>query len=536
MEGKRKLSSGTKLPRFCRPISVLTLFLFTGFVLTGPWAYAAPPEGKGNAGGNGNGSGNAGSPPGQEKRAENASDRGSSGGSGAGGSSDRVSDRAASASSGDRGRSDEAKLERLHPHQERKAQDLPDWASDTAKEKSQTRLVHAVHAGRDADHGIRGREAAKAHMDSLLKSLNKLEHARWDYNPHDTRGQGNMGKVDMRSPYGFDKDSGREGAERGRPIHPEPEVLDLTSLLTIDWQMTDYYALGWQQYLDYILRYYPWDSFSISWAQQKIDYLNSLSYVSIATNTTQGVNYTLSFGEVPTSFEGTTLLVTTTLTSLNDYKYSYWTYNANTGWVYTLVDYDAGEVVVQQTQEVALTDEGTFTFSYDPPTTIANYIGNYFELAVTVTEPVSGATYTIEYDKQVYLFRCPYGIVYDKTTGKAIAGVKVTIHNADGSIVALDKAANPNASNPQTTDATGRYNAKLAVGNKYYLTVKARGYEEYRSPLFSERWHVVREDVGLTPSAGTATPSVSATPLVRPEGKGQEVHSGVGVGAPLPSK
>jgi len=74
------------------------------------------------------------------------------------------------------------------------------------------------------------------------------------------------------------------------------------------------------------------------------------------------------------------------------------------------------------------------------------------------------------------------------------------VHNVDGSIVALDKASNPNVANPQMTDATGRYNCKLAIGKKYYLTVKAPGYEEYRSSVFSERWHIVREDVGLTPS------------------------------------
>ena len=101
-------------------------------------------------------------------------------------------------------------------------------------------------------------------------------------------------------------------------------------------------------------------------------------------------------------------------------------------------------------------------------------------------------------DQQIRLVD-PYGIVYDKTMGTPIAGAVVTIHNADGSIAVLDKAANPNVSNPQTTDATGRYNANLAIGKKYYLSVKVDGYEAYQSPLFSERSHIVREDVALIP-------------------------------------
>jgi hypothetical protein len=45
-----------------------------------------------------------------------------------------------------------------------------------------------------------------------------LSNARWSYNPHDIRGQGNMGKPGMQDPFGFDKDSGREKSERGRPM------------------------------------------------------------------------------------------------------------------------------------------------------------------------------------------------------------------------------------------------------------------------------------------------------------------------------
>lgn len=529
-----------------KTVTLLTIFLFTGSILAGPLAYAAPPEGKGNAGGNGNG--NAGDPPGQQKKADSSpgnsgsapgrSDRSEVGGSGGGGSSP----------SGGSARSEEVRLERTHPHQDRGALTSADQGnSSTHRQDAKVKTAHA----QGLDHGIRGREAAKAHVDSLLKSLNKFEHARWDYNPKDTRGQGNMGKVEMRSPYGFDKDSGREGSERGRAIHPEEvTILDLASLATMNWQISDWYLWVFQYWLNYYQShassYSPeWYSYAISYVQGEIAYYSSLPYVSISTidpNTARDdpttIDYTLSFGSVPTSFEGTTVLVTTTLTSINDYTGLLFGNIPGTGtWtMLPLINYEAGQVVVSETREVTLSDNGTFNYSYDPPNDLVGWDGNYFELAVTVTEPDSGATYTMTYDRQLYLWRCPYGIVYDKQTGKAIAGSTVTIHNADGSIAVLDKGANPNVSNPQKTDATGRYNAKLAVGKKYYLTVKAPGYEEYKSPVFSERWHIVREDVGLAPLKEATPPSASAAPSVNPKGREQEIRPGVGIGAPLPTK
>ena len=168
---------------------------------------------------------------------------------------------------------------------------------------------------------------------------------------------------------------------------------------------------------------------------------------------------------------------------------------------------EVGDIVVEETQEVFLDGQDTFSVSYQPPVSLVGDDfgwgegnGYYTELTVTVTDTSTGASYTTTYDRTINLYRCPYGIVYNQKTGQPIVGATVTIHNADGSIVMLDKAANPNVSNPQTTDATGRYNAKLAIGKKYYLTVKAPGYDEYRSEVFSERWHIVREDVGLSTS------------------------------------
>ena len=64
-------------------------------------------------------------------------------------------------------------------------------------------------------------------LNSAEEALGKLERARWAHNPNDTRGQGNMGNVDMLDPYGHDKDSDRLElyGNRGRVIRevPEPE-------------------------------------------------------------------------------------------------------------------------------------------------------------------------------------------------------------------------------------------------------------------------------------------------------------------------
>jgi len=128
--------------------------------------------------------------------------------------------------------------------------------------------------------------------------------------------------------------------------------------------------------------------------------------------------------------------------------------------------------------------------------------GFYADLSVTVTEPESGQSYTMNYtdtNKALYLFRCPYGKVTDTKSGQAIVNAKITVHFEDGSIVPLDKASNPTATNPQYTDATGRYGVKLMTNRKYYMTAKAKGYKPYKSEIFTEKWHVLREDIKLVP-------------------------------------
>ena len=521
----------------------LILLFFAQFLLIVTLGHAAPPEGKGNEKAQANSADNNGKAVGQEKenpsqsnpsadnRAEaqsnpsetrsnrsEAQENRSEQSNQVQGNSSPASERSESSS---KGNSVETTVDLQHPHQERQNLDISDHGNSSAKgDNDKLHLAQAAVShgafGQSLDHAVKGHEAAKLHVEELLKSLNKLdkgrfdekvhgkENAKWDQNPKDTRGQGNMGKVDMRSPYGFDKESGREGSERGRPIRETEPVLDLSTLVTIDFMSTDYYLQALLKGLTYfqtMASRYPNNtiySYLASYYEQFIARYTSLSYHMVAVNSWgMLVDYTFNLGDVPESFEGKTLAVTTTLTSINQYD-SYILNIYSPTLESTPLHYDAGQVLVSQTQEVTLTDGGTFTYTYDPPESLVGWTGGYFELAVTVTEPTSGATYTLTYDKDIYLYRCPYGIIYDKKTGKAVVGATVTVHNEDGSIAALDKASNPNVSNPQTTDVTGRYNCKLAIGKKYYLTVKAPGYEEYKSQLFSERWHIVREDVGMT--------------------------------------
>ena len=80
-----------------------------------------------------------------------------------------------------------------------------------------------------------------------------------------------------------------------------------------------------------------------------------------------------------------------------------------------------------------------------------------------------------------------------------VIGAKITVFTENGSIVALDKASNPTASNPQMTDATGRFGFNLHTDRKYYMVASAPGYEDYQSDVFTEQWHVIREDIKMVP-------------------------------------
>lgn len=353
-----------------------------------------------------------------------------------------------------------------------------------------TKIGHAakIDRGRSADH--RQIKEAKVHVKGFL---NALEKARWSYNPNDERGQGNMGKPKMRTPYGFDKDSGREGSERGRAIHGPSlsELLTQGELLSIDFTMVDYQIYRLQKLLEEAIE--EGNASRIALFTFLINHwtANPTPYNWIMPqNADETINYALTF---PDGFDGETLLVTTTLTSIYDY------FDVLGGAVGGSTRYAAGDVIMEETQEVVLGEDNTYSYSYDPPITLAGWGQLDADLAVTVTEPESGASYTMNYDRYIILWRCPYGKVSDSKTGTPIVGARVTVHYEDGSIVALDKASNSTASNPQSTDVTGRYGFKLETNRKYYLTASASGYKDYKSTVFTEKWHVLREDIALTP-------------------------------------
>jgi hypothetical protein len=49
------------------------------------------------------------------------------------------------------------------------------------------------------------------------------------------------------------------------------------------------------------------------------------------------------------------------------------------------------------------------------------------------------------------------------------------------------------------TDATGRYGFNLRADRKYYMVASAPGYEDYQSDVFTEQYHIIREDIKLQP-------------------------------------
>ncbi len=361
--------------------------------------------------------------------------------------------------------------------------------------------------GRNAGH-IKGK-GNKGKGKGFLGALGK---ARWSYNPNDERGQGNMGVPRMNAPYGHDKDSGREKSERGRPIkESDTTQSSLEGSVSIDFTSLGEYQddVLMQSFLN-TMDYYAanWDSLSLSNYYTYEEYYNILykhfypdsDATGLLVNHRDSIDYDLSIGD----YDSDSLTVTTTLTSAQDYDSLIYSYDAETGtWVTETISYSSGDVIFEQTQDATLDSENNLLdYSQDLPGDIMGTEQNsafYVELNVTVTDTNTGETYTQTYDSALYLYRCPYGKVSNKMTGMPIAGAKITVHFEDGSLVTLDRASNPTASNPQYTDATGRYGAKLRTNKKYYITAEAEGYEPYKSEVFTEKWHVLREDVALEP-------------------------------------
>lgn len=369
----------------------------------------------------------------------------------------------------------------------------------------------------------------------IEKTRSSLEHARWSSNPHDDRGQGNMGKPAMQDPFGHDKDSGRTGSERGRPkpvqdpvFVPEPLPVELPPEqlpfdASVDFSMLGAaqgeWIMNWFQSVvegyasdPVIQKYYTYEQYYTMWYKHFFPGGDPATSTGIRmADTTYGViapriDYAIDVNNAA----GSSLIVTTTFTAAEDYIGKQLLYDPVTRTYKTAaeIQYASGDVMVQNTQELKIDSAtGTANYSYVLPDTIYGYMQNeclFVNMEVTVTDPVSGASYSQTYDRQLYLYRCPYGTVSNAKTRLPIAGAKITVHYEDGSLVELDKAANPHSKNPQVTDASGRYGCKLEGNRRYYIAASAPGYNDYKSEVFTEKWHVLREDISLEPVTLTA--------------------------------
>jgi len=196
------------------------------------------------------------------------------------------------------------------------------------------------------------------------------------------------------------------------------------------------------------------------------------------------------------------LLIETTLILQVDFvSYEYTWHERTSTWYIEGTQYYAGDEIIIQSDNVTLSgDDRVYEFNYDPEVNlISGTTGGYFDMVTTITDEETQAKVTRTADKSLYIYRDPYGKIEDSVTGQSIIGAEIIVYNADDSIVILDKAANPNAYNPQVTDATGRFAFNLRTNRKYYMVVTAPGYEDYESGVFTEKWHVIREDITLSP-------------------------------------
>ncbi len=195
------------------------------------------------------------------------------------------------------------------------------------------------------------------------------------------------------------------------------------------------------------------------------------------------------------------LIETTLILRVDFVSYEYTWHDTTNTWYIEGTQYYAGDEIIIQSDDVTLSEEdGVYEFSYDPEVNlISGTTGGYFDMVTTITDGETQAKVTRTADKSLYIYRDPYGKIEDSVTGQLIVGAEIIVYNADDSIVILDKAANPNAYNPQVTDATGRFAFNLRTNRKYYMVVTAPGYEDYESGVFTEKWHVIREDITLSP-------------------------------------
>lgn len=401
----------------------------------------------------------------------------------------------------------------LHKQQARRSSEADRRREERSRATDQNSFLNNDNGRRN------GKEMHDEQVNRGLSLLSALDRARWSQNSHDTRGQGNMGKVDMQDPLGHDKDSGRKElyGNNGRPIRiseedAEQTTINLEEMISFEWQTENEMVAIYQEWIDYYNSLinsnseYAWLSYYVSMYEDRVTYYESLSYQRVFLRGDATIDYTLNF-DIPVGMDDTTLLISTSLVVSEPFTTYVRTYNEETGiWEYTAVHYEAGQVIAVVEEEAVVSPYSSdYVFSYDPPGDLLegnewNSDGGYFDVVITVTDMDAENSYTQTFDQSLYLYRDPYGKVEDATTGEAVVGAKITVFTENGSIVALDKASNPTANNPQMTDATGRFGFNLRTDRKYYMVASAPGYEDYQSEVFTEQWHVIREDIKMVPA------------------------------------
>lgn len=357
----------------------------------------------------------------------------------------------------------------------------------------------------------RGIAPHKRNRESRVFSLLKaLASARMSYKPGDKKGEENKGRFGTVAPGGADRVRDRkksgEGSRPNRGQQPKETRLDFKEVVEIEFDIQDNFLNHLKRRLKYYLSYAQTNHYMTRWVeyyQAAIENHLDTYGTMIRVNEGDTINYSMTFSP-PREFQGKKLKVTTRLTSLKDYQFSETRdrYNLAADSLRTerpKIGYRAGRVLMEQTQEVVLGSDNGLSFSYDPPQELAGTGGLSADLSVTITDPVSGHSHKMSFDRPLYLYRSPYGKVTNARSGEPIVGVKITVHFEDGSIAALDKASNPTASNPQTSDATGRYKFKLDKNRKYYITATAPGYQVYTSNTFTGKSGGFRENLELIP-------------------------------------
>jgi len=398
-------------------------------------------------------------------------------------------------------------------------------ANRPEKENHGQKVGHSALRPKKSEKRERGRseEQRKAKGEKVKNLFAALGKARWSHNPHDDRGQGNNGKPEMLDPFGHDKDSDRKElyGNNGRPIREkeeepaleEPPLEEAALLLDANIDFSSLDSMQWlvNWFEGTVASYDPERHYYVT-EEEWYDMWYNHFFPGGDVETATGIRLNNTGDETPrydydimlNNYEGDSLSVTTTMTVSQDYTAPGWQYDDNGVLQYGTIEYQAGDVVYTKTDDVSVdSTTDTITVGIVAADDLVD-IGwgseeVYVDMEVVITDTSTGETYTQTYDKSLYLYRCPYGKITNSVNGLPIVGAKITVHFEDGSIVPLDKASNPTATNPQITDATGRYGVKLQTNRKYYMTAKAKGYKQYKSEIFTEKWHVLREDIKLIP-------------------------------------